>query len=105
MDLYHVVGDGWDGKELLSLHDQYGDDAYDIFAERWPEADGLGIYHAHRIFFYDTLADAQDHAAELGGKVLKIDADKISDQIKIDDLECPFYVSTEPVPASVITVI
>ncbi len=89
-ELFHVVGSDYkSGEPLRSLYNQHGTAAYDKFAERWPEAGDLGQYHAHNVFFYDTMKEAQDHAETFGGKVLKIDPSKI-DALKRDKLEVPY---------------
>ena len=97
--LYHVVGSNYhDGDGLKSLYKQHKDDAYDIFDSRWPDNNGLGHYHAHYIFFYDNLEDAQEHAMEFGGKILAVDPRYIDD-LKFDMLEKPgYWVTSNDVP-------
>ena len=82
--LYHVATD-YDGGDLNSLYNQYGNDAYDMFAERWPESDNLGQYHAHYVHLHDNMQDAQGFAATYGGEILIIDATDLD--VKIDNLE------------------
>ena len=77
-ELYHVVGPEYEaGQPLRSLYSRKGNAAYDEYAARWPEAGDLVQYHPHQNFFYDKLADAENHAADFGGKVLKIDPQKV----------------------------
>ena len=86
--LYHVVPDSYDGGDLRSLYEQLGDDAYEEFARRWPEAGDLGQVHANRVFLYDDIADAQSHADSFGGRVLEIDPAGLD--VRFDDLEIPY---------------
>ncbi len=99
--LYHVVGDGYqEGQPLRSLYDQHGDNAYDMFAEKWPEAGDAALDHPHRIFFYDTEEAARDHAEEFGGRVVKVDPSLIDDEsLRFDTQEAPgYWVSLDRVP-------
>ena len=107
MELFHVVGDDWrEGQPLQSLHRRLGDEAYDVFVERWPDAGDLGQYHAHEIFFYETHEDALDHAANFGGRVVKVDSAKVNGLMR-DKLEVPigregFWSTQEDVPPDAI---
>jgi len=99
--LYHVVGDDYvEGQPLKSLYQQHGDDAYDMFAEKWPEAGDATLSHPHRIFFYETEEAARDHADTFGGRVMKVDPSQIDDEfLRFDTEERPgFWVSTGQVP-------
>lgn len=80
---------------------KHGDDAYEIYAERWPEAGELGTYHAHYIHCYETLEEAQDHVDEYGGTVLVIDTTDMD--VVIDNLEFPHPMVQERIPAAAIT--
>lgn len=82
--LYHVAKN-YDGGDLLSLYEQFGDEAYDMFAERWTDAGELGVYHVHMVHLFETLAEAQDWSAECGGDVLEIET--VDLDITIDKLE------------------
>lgn len=86
---YHVAGPEYQSGPLQSLYRRHGDEAYDIFAQRWPEAGDLGQYHAHRIFLYDKLDDALSHPS--GGRILKVDGDELRryGDLMYDDLEIP----------------
>lgn len=84
MKLYHVVKN-YNGGDLESLYEQHGSEAYDIFAEKWPEAGALGHYHAHYIHLHSTKEDAEAFAAEFGGEILEIKADDL--EVEIDGLE------------------
>ena len=90
--IYHVAPADWDGGDIESLHCQHGDDAYDMYVERWPEAAGLQFEHAHFVHCYSDLADAQDHADEFGGVVLTLDAAAMEEdgiEIETDRIEFP----------------
>lgn len=104
--LYHVVPDTYhQGDDLISLHRQMGDDAYDEFERRWPESGGLGHYHAHYVMFYDSLEAARDHQKHFGGTILAVDSNEL-DGVRFDTLEQPGYWVTErPVPSDAITVV
>lgn len=103
-ELYHVVGPDYvQGEPLRTLYSRLGNDAYDVFAKRWPEAGDLGQYHAHRTFFYDKASDAAEHADVFGGKVLRVDPTKIED-LYLDTLEKShnrpgFWATKSDVPA------
>ncbi len=83
---YHVAKD-WDGEAIESLYDQYGDEAYDIYAEKWPEAGELAQYHAHVVHLYADRKQAEEHADTFGGDVLVIDDQDDELEITIDTLE------------------
>ncbi|MFZ5784034.1 MAG: hypothetical protein ACOY4R_27870 [Pseudomonadota bacterium] len=107
-DLYHVVGKGWKpGQALRSLYSRLGDDAYEVFAKRWPEAANLGQDHAHKIFFYDKLDDALMHADDFGGRVLRVDPRQVPG-LYLDTLEKSwdrpgFWATRDDVPWGAIT--
>jgi hypothetical protein len=108
-ELFHVTGDDYRaGQPIKSLYRQYGDEAYDKYAERWPEAGDMGQYHAHQNFFYESLPEAQEHVDEFGGKILKIDPSKI-DGLRRDNLEigygkdAGFWTTREDVPPEAIS--
>lgn len=86
MKVYHVTKN-WDGGDLESLYDQHGDEAYDIFAEKWPEAGGMAASHIHLIHLHDNINDAKRFQAEFGGEILEIEID--SDNVEIDTIEYP----------------
>jgi hypothetical protein len=102
--LYHVVSPQHEpGAPLRSLYSQYGDAAYDLFAEKWPEAGNLNQEHAHRVFFYDNLAEAQSHAKQFGGRIIGVDPSKV-EGLHFDTLERPYgksgyWTTTRDVPA------
>lgn len=97
MHIYHVAPEGHEG-DLESLHMQHGDEAYEMYADRWPEAGELAVYHAHYVHCYSSKIDAEKHAASFGGKVYTIDADDLD--VEIDDLEFPHPVVRDYIPAS-----
>lgn len=82
--LYHVAKN-YDGGALVSLYAQFGDQAYDIFAERWPDAGELGVYHVHSVHLFETYAEAQAYADECGGEILEINPEGLD--ITVDKLE------------------
>jgi len=87
--IYHVAPADHSGN-ILSLYAQHGDAAYEMYADRWPEAGELAQYHAHYIHCYDSLDDARAHAEQHGGKVYEIDEDAlVEDMVEIerDNLE------------------
>jgi len=98
--VYHVAPEGHQG-DLLSLHAQHGDEAYDIYLDRWPESQDLGTYHAHVIHCYATRAEAEEHAVAFGGDVLEIDTADL--EVRIDALEFPHPVVDQRIPAASIT--
>lgn len=100
--LYHVVGEDWrPGEPLLSLYRQHGNDAYELFCQRWPDATIFSDYHAHLIFFYDNPREAEAHAAALGGRVVEVDSSVLD--LRWDDLEAPgYWVSPYDVPGTAI---
>lgn len=84
---YHVAPEGHNG-DLKSLYYQYGQEAYSIFCERWPEAGNIGDYHVHYVHLYDTLDQARLHPHE--GIIYAVDlATMEADgyEIERDDLE------------------
>ena len=89
---YHVCRDEWDGGDLISLHQQEGEAAYQIYAERWPEAGELAQYHVHYVHLYETLDEAKEHQANYGGEILRIDGEPEEIGIESDDLEFPHPV-------------
>lgn len=102
--LYHVAPDAYQaGQPLKSLYRQYGNQAYDKFAQKWPDAGDVGQYHAHQTFFYDNLDDAVAHQGAFGGQVLKVDPTKV-EGLKRDTLESPgYWVTDSDVPPQAIT--
>jgi hypothetical protein len=96
-ELYHVVGEDYkSGDPLRSLYSRKGNAAYDEYAARWPEAGDLVQYHPHQNFFYDTLADAQNHASDFGGKILKVEPSKV-EGLHFDKNE-GFWTTRDDVP-------
>ncbi len=102
-ELWHVVGPDYvTGQPLQSLYRRHGNKAYDMFAQKWPEAGNLGEYHAHRNFFYDNMKEAEEHADVFGGRVMKIDPKKVGG-LYLDTLEKSykkpgFWATAEDVP-------
>jgi len=84
--IYHVCKN-WDGCNLKSLYKQYGNQAYDIFLEKWPDAGELAEYHIHYIHCHFTLDEAKEHQAEHGGQIIAIDVEYL--EVVIDNLEYP----------------
>lgn len=106
MKIYHVAPADHEG-DLESLYCQLGDSAYEVYAERWPEAAELGQYHVHYVHLYSDLSDAIDHAAERGGKIYTVDVNYLEEsgiEIKNDDLEFPHPMVAEVIPAEAIVV-
>lgn len=86
-EFYHVAPPEYSGGALKSLYSQMGNDAYDEFARRWPEAANMGEYHADNVFMFDDLADAMAHAESTGGNILRIDPEYLD--VSYDMLEVP----------------
>ena len=88
---YHVCPQ-WDGKDLESLEDIYGEDeAIDIFLRRWPDAnESMAMEHINKVWLYTTLEEAQSHQAECGGEILEINEEGL--EIKKDIIEGYYYV-------------
>ena len=101
MKLYHVGPENLTNIE--SLYNQMGEDAYEVFEERWPEAAELGIYHAHYIHLWDVLEDARDFADEIGGTVYEVEADGLD--VEIDELEYPHPIIRDEIPAEYVMAI
>ena len=101
--LYHVAPETYrEGESLLSLYAQMGDGAYEEYATRWPDAGGVGLYHAHWVHLYATPEEAEDHRADFGGTVLLINAEGL--EIEEDTLEgAGTYYVKDTIPASNIT--
>ena len=99
MKFYHVTKN-WDGGDLESLYDREGDEAYEIFAERWPEAGGLADNHINLIHLHDNLSDAERFVRDFGGEILEIELDE--DAVEIDNLEYPHPVSRYTIDAEYI---
>lgn len=105
MTKYYHVAEKWDGEALESLYSQHGDDAYDLFAERWPEGINLAYEHAGRIHMYYTIKEAESHKRELGGEILEISLDDdAKDEISfmIDDLEFDHPMACGSIPSEYI---
>ena len=101
--IYHVAPAGHNGN-LESLHQQHGEDAYEIYAERWPEAGELGQYHTRYVHCYETLEEAMNHPVE--GKIYAIDVEALNDdfiEVEIDRLEFPHPMVRDEIPAKYIT--
>lgn len=86
MKYYHVCTK-WDGNNLESLYKQHGEDAYEIFATRWPEAGDLAQYHVNVIHLHANLSDAEDFCGEFGGEILVISDPNGEIDVKNDTLE------------------
>ena len=101
--IYHVhVGHDWaPGDDLLSLYEVYGDAAYEMYAERWPDARELAIYHAHYVHCHATLVEAVKYQSEYGGQILEIETDELD--VFIDRLEYPHPCVRDMIPAEYIT--
>jgi hypothetical protein len=83
---YHVTAK-WDGQDLESLYDRYGEKAYDMYADRWPDAEELAYAHAHIIHLHATEAKTKEYAEVYGGEILIIN-DRDNDlDVEIDGLE------------------
>ena len=98
--IYHVAPTDHEG-DLLSLYAQFGDEAYDLYLERWPESGGLGLYHAHMVHCYATLDEAREHVND--GRIYAIDDADLD--VEIDDLEFPHPVVRDAIPSAALTVI
>ena len=99
--IYHVAPADWDG-DIESLHYQHGDDAYDMYVERWPEAAGMQFEHTQFVHCYSDLEAAEDHADEFGGVVLTIDAAAMTEdgiEIETDRIEFPHPIVRDVIPA------
>lgn len=86
MTLYHVAHH-WDGKELRSLANRLGERAaIDVFMAKWQTDDSsFAQDQVASIYFYRTLAEAQDHQDIYGGEILAIDETYID--ISVDPIE------------------
>ena len=94
MKYYHVT-QSWDGGDLESLYNREGDDAYEIFAKRWPESGGMAYNHINLIHLHDNISDAERFVRDFGGEILEIELEE--DDVEIDDLEYPHPVSRYPI--------
>jgi len=86
MIIYHVCKN-WDGCNIESLYKQYGDEAYRIFAKKWPDAAELAEYHVHYVHCHFALDEAKEYQTEFGGEIIAIDAEYLD--VVIDTLEYP----------------
>lgn len=99
--MYHVAPEGHSGP-LLSLYKQHGDDAYQMYAGRWPESGNLAQDHAHYVHLHDNLKDAKAFAAQRGGKIYSIDPSTLADDwidVINDRLEYPHPMVRDEIPA------
>jgi hypothetical protein len=79
-----------------------GDAAYEEYATRWPEAGGVGLYHAHWVHLYATPEEAENHQDDFGGTILQINSAGL--EIEEDTLEdAGTYYVMDRIPASNIT--
>ncbi len=84
--IYHVCP-AWDGDDLLSLYEQLGNEAYDVFYQKYELENGLGLDHAHFVHCHYTLEEAKEYQRIWGGQILEIDASEL--EIKHDCIEYP----------------
>lgn len=101
MKLYHVCPT-WNGSDLESLYRQHKDEAYEMYADKWPEAGELAQYHTHYIHLHSTLDDAQEYADEYGGEILVIEALDDELDVETDTLEYNHPVIRDVIPAEYI---
>lgn len=102
--IYHVAPANHSG-DLKSLYALHGEDAYEMYADRWPEAGELAQYHAHYIHCYDSLDEAREHVARHGGKVYEINVDAMADDMIVverDNLEFDHPMVRNEIPAEYI---
>lgn len=103
MAIYHVAPENHSGN-LESLYKQHGDDAYEMYATRWPEAGELAQYHAHYVHCYSTLDEAREHTN--GGKIYAVDVEAMEDdfiEVEIDNLEFEHPMVRDEIPAEYIS--
>ena len=84
--MYHVTPK-WDGGDLLSLYEQLGNVAYDIFAQKHEIDNKLGIGNAHFVHCHYTVEEAREYKKIFGGQILEIDASML--EVKHDCIEYP----------------
>jgi len=77
MKIYHVAPKGLTG--LKSLYEQFGEAAYDMYVERWPDANELAFAHAHYIHCHNTINEAVDYMQYNG------DDDSVVYVVDVDD--------------------
>ena len=97
--IYHVAPANHVG-DLESLYALHGEEAYEIYADRWPEAGELAQYHVHYVHCYDSLEEARAHAAQLGGKIYEICTEHL--EIERDNLEFDHPMVRNEIPAEYI---
>lgn len=104
MTTYYHVTPHWDGGDLESLYALHGDAAYDMYADRWPDAGALAQYHVHVVHLYASYEAAAAHVDYYGGQLLTIVDPDDDLPIHIDDLEegLPHPVSRESIPAQMV---
>lgn len=105
--IYHVAPAAHEGS-LLSLYAVHGEEAYEMYAERWPQAGELAIYHAHYIHCYDSLDEAREHAAQHGGKIYAIDSAALADDLVVierDALEFDHPIVRDEIGAEYLQVV
>ncbi len=93
--MYHVTPK-WDGGDLLSLYEQLGNEAYDIFYQKYGLENGLGFDHVHYIHCHYTVEEAKEYQRIWGGQILEIDAKHLA--VKHDCLEYPHPMVRDIIP-------
>jgi hypothetical protein len=93
--MYHVC-QAWDGGDLLSLYEQLGEEAYDVFHQKYELDNGLGFDHVHYIHGHYTLEEAKEYQRLFGGQILVIDTQDLA--VKHDCLEYPHPMVRDRVP-------
>jgi RNA:NAD 2'-phosphotransferase (TPT1/KptA family) len=102
--IYHVAPQEHQGA-ILSLYALHGDEAYEMYATRWPEAGELAQYHAHYVHCHDSLDDAREHVEQHGGKIYEINAEAMAEdliEVERDRLEFDHPMVRGEIPAEYI---
>lgn len=94
--MYHVCRPEWDGDDLLSLYQQLGNEAYDIFYQKYEMDNGLGFDHVHFVHGHYTLKEAEEYQKVWGGEILEIDVSELD--TKHDCIEYPHPMIRDVVP-------
>lgn len=103
MAVYYHNCPSWDGKDLLSLYEQHKDEAYLIYADRWPDGGELGQYHVHYVHLHATLDEARTWQEAVGGVILAVNIPDDTITVDTDGLEYPHPIVEDRIPAEYVS--
>lgn len=109
MSNYYHVAEKWDGEAIESLFDRFGNDAEQMFIERWPDCGELSQDHPYVIHLHDNLSDAEEYVEYLKSEgaqtaqILKIDGTNLDIEEDNYEVALPHPVCKESIPTQLIT--